>query len=50
MLVDEIRDEHGMPRVIALLEEIRDRLVGVRPTIHVPTAAECERFGGKGVR
>lgn len=50
VLVDEIRDEHGMPRVIALLEEIRDRLVGVRPTIHVPTAAECERFGGKGVR
>ena len=42
--------EHGMPRVIALLEEIRDRITGVRPTIHVPTAAECEQFGGKGVR
>ena len=49
-LIADLRDEQGMPRVIALLEEIRDRLAGVRPTIHVPTAAECERFGGKGVR
>lgn len=50
VLVEDAHAEHGMPRVIALLEEIRDRLTGVRPTIHVPTAAECERFGGKGVR
>lgn len=42
--------QEGMPRVISLLEEIRDRLAGVRPTIHVPTADECRRFGGKGVR
>ena len=49
-LVAEIQDDNGMPRVIALLEEIRDRLAGVRPTIHVPTADECLRFGGKEVR
>lgn len=49
-LIAQLRDEQGMPRVISLLEEIRDRLAGVRPTIHVPTADECRLFGGKGVR
>lgn len=48
-ILGEIQDANGMPRVISLLEEIRDRLAGVRPVIHMPTADECERFG-KGVR
>lgn len=44
-LLGEIQDANGMPRVISLLEEIRDRLAGVRPAIHMPTADECQRFG-----
>lgn len=48
-LLAEIQAANGMPRVISLLEEIRDRLAGARPVIHMPTADECQRFG-MGVR